>query len=92
MPLSDYQIWFLTGSQHLYGPEAIEQVGAHSREIAAYLDDLAEIPAPSRLQAGADHAGKRYSALAATPTPTRDVWAWSPGCTPSRRRRTGSPV
>ncbi len=44
MPLSDYQIWFLTGSQHLYGPEAIEQVGAHSREIAAYLDDLAEIP------------------------------------------------
>ena len=31
----------LTGSQHLYGPEAIEQVGAHSREIAAALDDAA---------------------------------------------------
>ncbi len=44
MPLSEYQIWFLTGSQHLYGPEAIEQVGQHSREIAAYLNDLAEIP------------------------------------------------
>ena len=44
MPLSDYQIWFLTGSQHLYGPEAIEQVGAHSQEIAAYLNDLAAIP------------------------------------------------
>ncbi len=44
MTLGDYQIWFLTGSQHLYGREAIEQVGAHSREIAAHLNDLAEIP------------------------------------------------
>lgn len=44
MPLSDYQVWFLTGSQHLYGPEAIEQVGAHSREIAAALDAAAALP------------------------------------------------
>ena len=44
MPLNSYQIWFLTGSQHLYGPEAIEQVGAHSREIAAALNDAAAIP------------------------------------------------
>lgn len=44
MALKDYQIWFLTGSQHLYGPEAIEQVGQHSREIAAYLDAAADIP------------------------------------------------
>ena len=44
MAIGDHQVWFLTGSQHLYGPEAIEQVGAHSREIAAYLNDLAEIP------------------------------------------------
>ncbi len=44
MALSDYQIWFLTGSQHLYGPEAIEQVGRNSREIAAHLNDSAAIP------------------------------------------------
>ena len=44
MALSNYQVWFLTGSQHLYGPEAIEQVGEHSREIAAALNDVAEIP------------------------------------------------
>lgn len=44
MALSDYQVWFLTGSQHLYGPEAIEQVGRNSREIAAYLNDAAAIP------------------------------------------------
>ena len=44
MPLDNYQIWFLTGSQHLYGPEAIAQVGAHSREIAAALNHAAQIP------------------------------------------------
>ena len=44
MALSDYQIWFLTGSQHLYGPEAIEQVGRNSREIAAHLGEGASIP------------------------------------------------
>ena len=28
-----YQFWFVTGSQHLYGPEAIREVEAHSRRI-----------------------------------------------------------
>ena len=44
MTLSNAQIWFLTGSQRLYGPEAIEQVAAHSREIAAHLDAADAIP------------------------------------------------
>ncbi len=44
MALSDYQIWFLTGSQHLYGPEAIDQVGRNAREIVAHLNEAAAIP------------------------------------------------
>ena len=44
MSLSDYQIWFLTGSQHLYGPEAIEQVGEHSAEIVGFLNTAGAIP------------------------------------------------
>ncbi len=44
MELQQRQIWFLTGSQHLYGREAIEQVDAHAREIAAHLDAAAAIP------------------------------------------------
>ncbi len=44
MALNANQIWFLTGSQHLYGPEAIEQVGRHSREIAGVLNSVAAIP------------------------------------------------
>ncbi|MFI5890224.1 L-arabinose isomerase [Actinoplanes sp. NPDC051513] len=31
------QIWFLTGSQHLYGPETIDQVAAQSAEIQQML-------------------------------------------------------
>jgi L-arabinose isomerase len=32
------ELWFLTGSQELYGKETLDQVAAHSREIAAHLD------------------------------------------------------
>jgi L-arabinose isomerase len=31
-------VWFLTGSQHLYGEEALRQVNDHAREIAHALD------------------------------------------------------
>src|SRR5687767_14867530 len=44
MNLNDYEVWFLTGSQHLYGPQAIEQVGVHSQEIVRALDHAAVIP------------------------------------------------
>lgn len=39
-----YEIWFVTGSQHLYGPEALEQVAANSRAIATSLDGEATLP------------------------------------------------
>jgi L-arabinose isomerase len=42
--LNRYEVWFLTGSQHLYGPETLEQVALHSQEIAAALNDAAVIP------------------------------------------------
>jgi len=32
------EVWLVTGSQHLYGPETLEAVAAHSKEIAAALD------------------------------------------------------
>jgi L-arabinose isomerase len=40
--LKEYEVWFVTGSQHLYGPKTLEQVAEHSREIA--LGDAAHIP------------------------------------------------
>ena len=39
------EIWFLTGSQGLYGPETLRQVAEQSREIAGLLDSSADIPA-----------------------------------------------
>jgi len=33
-----YQFWFAVGSQHLYGPEALEQVAANARAIVAGLN------------------------------------------------------
>jgi L-arabinose isomerase len=35
--LEEYEVWFLTGSQHLYGPETLEQVATQSRAIAEQL-------------------------------------------------------
>jgi L-arabinose isomerase len=42
--LEQYEVWFITGSQDLYGPEVIEQVTGHSREIAAALSACDSIP------------------------------------------------
>jgi L-arabinose isomerase len=39
------QLWFVTGSQHLYGPETLAQVARDSQEIAAALHGDASIPA-----------------------------------------------
>jgi L-arabinose isomerase len=38
------EIWFVTGSQHLYGPEAIKQVTANSQQIAQALNASPRLP------------------------------------------------
>jgi L-arabinose isomerase len=40
----DLEIWFLTGSQALYGDETLEQVAAQSGDICRVLDDSGSIP------------------------------------------------
>ena len=42
--LEDFEVWFVTGSQHLYGPTTLDTVADHSRAIAAALDASATIP------------------------------------------------
>jgi L-arabinose isomerase len=42
--LKHYEVWFVTGSQHLYGEETLKQVDAHSQVIADYLDKARPIP------------------------------------------------
>jgi L-arabinose isomerase len=40
------EVWFLTGSQNLYGDETLAQVERQSKEIAAALDAAAELSLP----------------------------------------------
>jgi L-arabinose isomerase len=42
--IKQYEVWFVTGSQHLYGPKTLETVADHSREIVGYLNDSVQIP------------------------------------------------
>ncbi len=44
MSFSQYEVWFVTGSQHLYGPETLAQVAEHSEQIAQSLNDDGLIP------------------------------------------------
>jgi L-arabinose isomerase len=39
------ELWFLTGSQHLYGEATLEKVAENSRQIAAALDSSGKLPA-----------------------------------------------
>jgi L-arabinose isomerase len=42
--LKKYEIWFVTGSQHLYGKKTLENVADHSNEIARFLTASEYIP------------------------------------------------
>jgi len=42
--LKQYEVWFVTGSQHLYGPETLEQVADDSKQIAQALNNSTHIP------------------------------------------------
>jgi L-arabinose isomerase len=39
------QVWFVTGSQHLYGPETLKKVEEHARTISQGLASSPQIPA-----------------------------------------------
>ncbi|AXY72523.1 L-arabinose isomerase [Paraflavitalea soli] len=42
--LKTLEVWFVTGSQHLYGPETLKQVAENAQTIAKALDASAKIP------------------------------------------------
>jgi L-arabinose isomerase len=40
----EFEVWFVTGGQHLYGEETLKQVADHSREIAQSLTQSGKLP------------------------------------------------
>jgi L-arabinose isomerase len=41
--LKELEVWFITGSQNLYGEKTLKQVAQHSREIALFLNNARQI-------------------------------------------------
>ncbi len=84
--LGDREVWFVTGSQHLYGPDALEAVTANARQIAGALDEAQAIatrvvPKPTVTTAEAIHE----LCLSATATPNCvGVIAWMHTFSPAR--------
>ncbi|MDX1475929.1 MAG: L-arabinose isomerase, partial [Reinekea sp.] len=44
-------IWFITGSQHLYGDKVLQQVVSNSQTLVAGLNDQAQLPLPLEFKA-----------------------------------------
>lgn len=42
--LKQFEVWFITGSQHLYGEETLRQVDEHSQIISRYINDATGMP------------------------------------------------
>ena len=42
--LKEYEVWFVTGSQHLYGDAALKEVAEHSQKMAEGLSRAKQIP------------------------------------------------
>jgi L-arabinose isomerase len=42
--LKTFEVWFITGSQHLYGEATLQQVAEHSQKIAEAFDESKVIP------------------------------------------------
>ena len=42
--LGEYEVWFVTGSQHLYGEAALKQVAGHSQAVVQGLSRTGKLP------------------------------------------------
>lgn len=85
-PFESREIWFLTGSQHLYGPETLQQVADQSRTIAETLDAAESIPVKIVWkEVLTDRDGIREIALAANADPACvGVIAWMHTFSPAK--------
>ena len=41
--LENLEVWFVVGSQHLYGPEVLRQVTEHAREVVEFLNGSGDL-------------------------------------------------
>ena len=89
--LSTKQVWFLTGSQDLYGEQTLRQVAAQSREIASSLAQAKDVPVTVVWRPVlTDTEGIRRMALEANADPAvLGVIAWMHTFSPAKMWITG---
>ncbi|WET71397.1 L-arabinose isomerase [Sphingobacterium sp.] len=63
--LKELEVWFVVGSQDLYGEETLRQVALHAEEIANYLHTQAAIPVAVKYKPIVKNTDEIYATLAA---------------------------
>jgi L-arabinose isomerase len=59
--LKEYEIWFVTGSQDLYGEETLRKVAEHSQQIAKSINEDKQIPVRVVFKPTVKSTGEIYS-------------------------------
>lgn len=63
--LKELEVWFVVGSQDLYGEETLRQVAVHATEIAEYLNTHRSIPVAVKYKPIVKNADEIYATLTA---------------------------
>lgn len=87
--MKQLEVWFLVGSQHLYGATTLKQVADHAHTIASQLNEGANLPLKIVLKPTGTTLDE-ISAVARMPTTTSAAPGSWCGCTPSPPPRCGS--
>ena len=84
--LGHLEVWFVAGSQEMYGQATLRQVEAHAREVAAGLDAQADVPVRVVLQevATSSDSIRRLALAANAEEACVGVIAWMHTFSPSK--------
>lgn len=87
----NYEVWFVIGSQHLYGPETLRQVTQHAEHVVNALNTEAKLPCKLVLKPLGTSL-MRLPLSVVTQITTIAVQGWWSGCIPSPRPKCGLTV
>jgi len=84
--LSEFELWFITGSQHLYGEETLRQVAEHAQKIADSFDKSKSIPVSVKFKPVVKTPEEIVSTLAAANASTSciGIIAWMHTFSPAK--------
>ena len=74
-----YEVWFVTGAQLLYGGDAVIAVDAHSNEMVNGLNESGKLPVKV-VYKGTANSSKKWKLFSKQPIMTKSVSVLSLGC------------